>query len=321
VVRAGTGHGDIGRIESMTTPNGPTDEIAEAGGVMAAVDGSESADRALAWAVREAQARGVPLTIVHAYHWPSSGLGAMDAVGFLMDALEQDSRDILAAAEQRAREISPDVPVTTASRLGPPVPTLVGMAKGKELVVAGSRGLGGFTGLLLGSVGTGLVANAPCSVAIVRGDRMPAPGDPVVVGVDGAPTGEQVLTEGFRAAQRRGCPLVAVHSWQDPTADVRIARGRESAGDADSWQQAVSDALSERLAAVGAQFSSVHAEAITSQGRPAAALLEQAKTAQLVVVGTRGRGELKGMLLGSTSRAMVQHAACPVLVVRSAAAD
>lgn len=300
----------------MTTPSNPTDETGPAGGILAAVDGSESADRALAWAVREALARGTDLTIAHTYHWPSSGLGAMEAIGFLMDALEEDSKDIVAAAERRAHEIAPEVPVTTVSRLGPPVATIVELAKGKDLVVVGSRGLGGFTGLLLGSVGTGLVANAPCSVAVVRGERVPAPDDPVVVGVDGGGSSEAVLTEGFRAAQRRGCPLIAVQCWQDPSAEVRTALGREPVGEVESWRRAVADALAERLAAVGAQFPSVHAEALSTEGRPAPVLLEQAAIAQLVVVGTRGRGEFKGMLLGSTSRAMVQHAPCPVLVVR-----
>ena len=115
----------------------------------------------------------------------------------------------------------------TVSRQGPPVPTLVQLSRGRELVVVGSRGLGGFTGMLLGSVGTGLVANAPCPVAVVRGERTPDPGDPVLVGVDGSASAEAVLTEAFAAAQRRGCPLLAVHAWQDPTADLRTARGRD----------------------------------------------------------------------------------------------
>ncbi len=300
----------------MTTSSSATDSSGTGGGILAAVDGSESADRALAWAVREAQARGTSLTIAHTYHWPGTGMGAMEASGFLMDALEEDSRDIVATAQRRAHELAPEVPVSTESRLGPAVATLVGLAQDKDLVVVGSRGLGGFTGLLLGSVGTGLVANAPCSVAVVRGERVPAPDDPVVVGVDGAASGELVLAEGFRAAQRRGCPLLAVHCWQDPTADLRAARGRDPLTDAESWERTVSEALAERLASVGARFPSVRVESVTSRGRPAPVLLEHAASAQLVVVGTRGRGELKGMLLGSTSRAMVQHAPCPVLVVR-----
>jgi nucleotide-binding universal stress UspA family protein len=151
---------------------------------------------------------------------------------------------------------------------------------------------------------------------VVRGDRTPERTDPVVVGVDGTPTPDTVLREAFAAAQRRGCPLVALHAWQDPTADMRAARGRADGEQEESWQQSVSDALAERLAQVGAEFESVQVTAVTSPQRPAAALLEQAQSAQLVVVGTRGRGEITGLLLGSTSRAMVQHSPCPVIVVR-----
>jgi nucleotide-binding universal stress UspA family protein len=288
-----------------------------ASGVLVAVDGSEQAGRALAWAVREAGLRGRGLTIAHAYHWPSSGFSPVEAVGYLMDALEQDSAEIVAEAAKAARQLAPDLPVQTESRPGPPVAVLVELSHEHELAVVGSRGLGGFTGMLLGSVGTGLVANAACSVAVVRGEREPAADDPVVAGVDGSPAAEMVLTEAFRAAQRRDCPLIAVHGWQDPTTDVLTARGQQPDFDRDSWQRAAAQALSERLDLVGQQFPSVHADAVVDWGRPTRALLEQAHTAQLVVVGTRGRGELAGMLLGSTSRAMVQHAPCPVIVVRA----
>jgi nucleotide-binding universal stress UspA family protein len=298
----------------MTT----TEHTPASGGVLVAVDGSEQAGRALAWAVREAGLRGCGLTIAHAYHWPSSGFAAVDAVGYLMEALEQDSAEIVAEAAKTVQQLAPDLPVHTESRPGPPVAVLVELSHGREVAVVGSRGLGGFTGMLLGSVGTGLVANAACPVAVVRGEREPADDEPVVVGLDGSPSAETVLTEAFRAAQRRGCPLIAVHGWQDPTTDLLAARGRQSDFDRDSWQRAATQALSERLESVGRQFPTVHSDAVVDWGRPSRALLEQAKTAQLLVVGTRGRGELAGMLLGSTSRAMVQHAPCPVLVVRGA---
>lgn len=286
-------------------------------GVLVAVDGSPSAGQALRWAAREAQLRGCPLTIAHAYSWP--GAGAPEAMGYVMDALEKDSVQILATAADDARAVAPEVPVSTESRVGPAVPVLVGLADGAQLAVVGSRGLGGFSGLLLGSVGTGLTANAPCPVAVVRGEREPAADDPVVVGVDGTAAADAVLAEAFRAAQRRGVGLVAVHCWQDPTTDLLVAQGRERPDfDRDSWQQAAARALDERLALAGQRFGSVHTEAVVDWGRPPAVLLDQAQSAQLLVVGTRGRGEISSLILGSTSRAMVQHAPCPVIVVRDA---
>jgi nucleotide-binding universal stress UspA family protein len=280
-----------------------------AGGVLVAIDGSESSDRALAWAVAEAGGRGVPLTIVHCYYWPSTGLGAMDAVGFLMEGLEEDSREILAAAAKQAAELAPTTEIRTASRLSPPVPTIVEMSRGYELVVLGSRGLGGFKGMLLGSVSTGVVSSAQCPVAIVRGTEDIDPSAPVVVGVDSSPSGEAALDEAFAAARRRGCSVVAVHAWQPPTRHV-------SAEQEETWQQSIASELEAKVAEVSARFPGVPVEVVTHRDRPTAALLARAQSAQLLVVGTRGRSELKGVLLGSTSRAMVQHAPCPVLVVR-----
>lgn len=278
-------------------------------GILVAVDGSESSDRSLAWAVREAELRAVPLTITHCYYWPSTGLGAMEAIGFLMEGLAADSADVLAAAEKAARAQAPGVAVRVESRLGAPVASIVEISARYELVVIGSRGLGGFKGMLLGSVSTGVVANALADVVVVRGDQEIDPGAPVVVGVDASAAGQRALEAAFAAAERRGCPLHAVHAWQGPVVEADADQEHQ-------WQQQISDELVERVAAVAARHPSVQVESVTHRDRPAAALLARAQSAQLLVVGTRGRSEFKGMLLGSTSRAMVQHAPCPVMVVR-----
>lgn len=139
-----------------------------AGGVLAAVDGSPSAYWALEWAAKEAKMRQLPLIIAHVYHWPSSGLSAMDAIGFLMEELAADSQRILDTAASDAKEYAPEIEVHTVSELGPPVPTLLDLAVGRDLLVVGSRGLGGFKGLLLGSTSKALVTHAPCPVLVVR---------------------------------------------------------------------------------------------------------------------------------------------------------
>lgn len=281
-------------------------------GILVAVDGSESSDRSLAWAVTEAELRGVPLTITHCYYWPSTGLGAMEAIGFLMEGLAADSAEVLSAAEKFAREKAPGVEVHVESRLGAPVASIVELSPHYELVVIGSRGLGGFKGMLLGSVSTGVVANALSDVVVVRGDGdvdLRAMGAPVVVGVDPSPAGQRALVAAFEAAERRGCPLHAVHAWQGPAVEAGADQEHQ-------WQEKIAGELADQVTAVAARFPSVTVETLTHRDRPAAALLSRAQTAQLLVVGTRGRSELKGIMLGSTSRAMVQHAPCPVLVVR-----
>lgn len=283
--------------------------------VLVAVDGSESAARAIAWAAREAKARRAPLTIMHTYHWPSSGLGAMEAVGFLMDALAEDSAEIVAAAGAAATEAAPGVEVTTVSELGAAVPAIVAASKDAQLTVIGSRGLGGFTGLLLGSVSTGVVAAAQSPVVVLRGEDEPAADAPVLAGVDGDDATEAVLREAFAAADRARAPLLVLHAWTPPPAVVLTEAAIAAAQAQDAWHASIADDLAGRVAAVAADFPDVKVQTMTASGRPAVALLEQAKGARLVVVGSRGRGEFKSMLLGSTSRALTQHAPCPVLVV------
>lgn len=280
-------------------------------GVLVAVDGSEGSLKSLRWAAREAVSRGAGLTIAHCYYWPSSGLGAMDAIGFLMEGLAQDSADVLAAAATTAREIAPDLPVTTQSHLGAPVATIVELSKAFEVTVIGSRGLGGFKGMLLGSVSTGVVANALSSVVVVRGeDDLDADGSgaPIVVGVDPSEAGRLALAEAFAIADRRRCPLVAVHATQ--------VAGRITPDQEQAWQQSVAADLDAQIAPLKGRYPDVAVEPVIYRDRAAAALLARAQSARLVVVGTRGRSELKGVLLGSTSRALVQHAPCPVMVVR-----
>jgi nucleotide-binding universal stress UspA family protein len=281
------------------------------GGVLVAVDGSDSSERSLLWAAREAARRGSPLTVVHCYYWPSSGLGAMDAIGFLMDGLAKDSAEILSKAEAAVHREAPEVEVVVESHLGAPVATLVDMSSRFDLVVVGSRGLGGFKGMLLGSVSTGVVANALCAVVVVRGesDLEEDSVAPVVVGVDASQSGQAALAEAFAAAERFKCALVAVHAWQPPSAKV-------SGEQTEEWQKSAAAELQVQVAPLAARHPSVTVETVTYRDRPTAALLARAQTARLLVVGTRGRSEFTGMLLGSTSRALVQHSPCPVMVVR-----
>jgi nucleotide-binding universal stress UspA family protein len=281
------------------------------GGVLVAVDGSETSERSLLWAAREAARRGAPLTVVHCYYWPSSGLGAMDAIGFLMDGLAKDSAEILNTAESTVRRAIPDLDVHVESHLGAPVATIVDLTSRFDVVVVGSRGLGGFKGMLLGSVSTGVVANALCTAVVVRGETDLDSDDvaPVVVGVDASNSGQAALAEAFAAAERRSCALVVVHAWQAPSS-------RASAEQIEEWQRSAAADVATRVAPLAERHPSVAVQTVTFRDRPTAALLARAQTARLVVVGTRGRSELTGALLGSTSRAMVHHSPCPVMVVR-----
>jgi nucleotide-binding universal stress UspA family protein len=230
----------------------------------------------------------------------------------------QKARDEVAAAAVAAAGVVPGLAVEQEVVTGFPVPVLSAEATRARLVVLGDRGLGGFTGLLVGSVAVALSAHAPCPVVVVRGPTPGAPPPlegPVVVGIDGSPTSEAALAFAFEAADLRGVPLLAVHTWTDYQIESTMVAVLEGdAIDADEHRL-----LAERLAGWGEKYPDVRVQRLVTRYRPARTLLEQSAHAQLVVVGSRGRGGFAGMLLGSVSHAMLHHAGCPVAVVRPAA--
>jgi nucleotide-binding universal stress UspA family protein len=284
--------------------------------VVAGVDGSESALEAVRWAAREARRRRVPLRLVDAFVWTTThhlgdpGLGT----GYIK-VLRQNARDEVAAAAAAAVEVAPELVVEQDVVDGFPVPVLCGEAARAQLVVLGDRGLGGFTGLLAGSVAVALTTHAPCPVVVVRGptpDAPPPSDGPVVVGIDGSPTSEAALAFAFEAADLRGVPLLAVHTWTDYQIEstmVAVLEGEAIDGDERRL-------LAERLAGWGEKFPGVRVERLVTRHRPAATLIEHSAHAQLVVVGSRGRGGFAGLMLGSVSHALLHHATCPVAIVR-----
>ena len=285
--------------------------------VVAGVDGSECALDAVRWAAAEAALRRHPLRLVAAHAWLSGGLVGDPGLGVDPRVVMRDLvRGHLAAAAAAARAVAPDVPVEEVEAIGLPVPVLEAESSRAELLVLGDRGLGGFTGLLLGSVGVALTAHAACPVVVVRGPAPDRPGpraEPVVVGVDGSPAGEAAVAFAFEAAALRGVPLVAVHAWQDVLVDATMA----PLVDWDAVEAQEREVLAERLAGWGARYPDVEVRRLVVRDRPAHALVEESGRAQLVVVGSRGRGGVVGMLLGSVSQALLHHAACPVVVARS----
>lgn len=196
-------------------------------------------------------------------------------------------------------------------RFSAPVPTLAEASKKAEMVVVGDRGAGRVERALLGSVARGLLHHAHGPVAVIHaaGGQLPDAG-PVVVGVDGSPASEEAVKLAFDEASRRGAELVAVHAWYDLAAPPSIAQ---------HWLDRVESAeevLAERLAGWRDQYPDVTVRRRVVCDQPAKAMLEEARGAQLVIVGSHGRGGFKGMLLGSVSSEIAQSATVPVIVVR-----
>ncbi len=236
----------------------------------------------------------------------------------LFEALTSDGRQQLAAAETAIRQAHPGLDVDTDLRTEDPVPALVELSRDARLIAIGSRGLGGFQGMLAGSTAVALVARGHCPVAVIREqpEGVPPRYGPVVVGVDGSPTSEPALAMAFEEASLRDADLVAVHTWAEFASDTAYAYARQFFVDWEAVETRERELLAERLAGWQSRYPEILVRRVVTGGRPAGSLLKCAADAQLLVVGSRGRGVISGMLLGSTSHAMIHHAPCPLLVVR-----
>lgn len=283
--------------------------------VVVGVDGSTSSTRAVRWAADQAAMWGCPLRLVHAHVWPMihrpevAGLPA-DYRDVLLDL----GRGWLANAAQAATEVAPEIAVSTDLVVARAAQLLIEESAAARLVVVGSRGLGGFTGLMIGSTAVALAAHARCPLAVVRTpdeNQDPPSSGPVVLGVNGPPASEAAIGFAFEAASLRKAPLVALHAWSCAATPAYPPRYLWSVIEQDERRL-----LDERLHGWQQKFPDVRVDLVVTDGRPADGLLHAAEDAQLVVVGSRGRGGLGGLLLGSTSHALLHHAPCPVVVAR-----
>ncbi|MEV6715409.1 universal stress protein [Lentzea sp. NPDC051208] len=286
--------------------------------VVVGVDGSSSASHAVRWAAEEAARRGTNLVITHScmvvpVHAPHV---APSSEAFA-EAVYDHGRVVLAEATTVAKEAAPEVEATTELTSGGAAEQLVGRSASAQLVVLGSRGLGGFTGLLVGSIAVAVTTHALCPTIVVREpspDAVPDRDAPVVVGLDGSPSSDAALAFAFEAATLRGVAVHAVRTWWDLTAETAWQRGLTATNLA-SIEAAEQRLLAEQLAPCTTKYPDVPVHRSLTRDRPAHTLVEQSAKAQLVVVGTRGRGGFRGLLLGSTSQALIHHAHCPVAVV------
>lgn len=294
------------------------DQTAQPDPVVVGTDGSPSAMHAVRWAAREAELMDAPLSIVYAC--------SLDAVRVpagvplprpYHQAVLEIGQQFLTEATVAADKVGPDVAIRTRLSRGAAAPTLIGLSSAAQLIVVGSRGFGGFTGLLVGSTAVAVAARGHCPLVVVRGahlDAEPPIHGPVVVGVDGSPESDAAIELAFQAATLRGVPVMAVHAWMDTIVESAWQQATTSI----DWPRAAASQqhwLADQLAPHCAHHPNVEVHHHLVHYGPTHALLHEAAGAQLVVVGSRGRGGFRGLLLGSTSQALIHHSPCPVVVV------
>lgn len=313
----------------MTANNAPLDDTQRdapgAGAIVVGVDGSEQSYDALTWAAAEAARRDLDVEAVMSYAIPTFVATAMDAGYAALDdralrsGAEQVLREALAELERR-RAVGQPFKLVDADRVrayvetGDPSGTLLEYSHNAKLIVLGARGRGGFMGRLLGSVSSAVPPHAKCPTVVVPKGSLDREGvdDVVVVGVDGSERARLAMLDAAREAVARGCalrvvwalpPLTGTQAWVSAAIDQEavIAEMQEQVDAAAEWLRHY--------------FPELVVQTCVVEGIPGQVLVKQSEKARLLITGTRGRGGFTGLLLGSTSQAVLHHAKSPVLVV------
>ena len=267
------------------------------------VDGSDHSRTALQWAAAAGEAVGVPVRAVQSWIHPRSAVLPIGPVP--LSAEEMDEQALQAITAFATDTLGSSAAVTTDVLRGPPAGALLQTVTPDSVLVLGSRGLGGFAGLLLGSVSQECVEYASCPVVVVRTDRVVGDGDVILVGKDGSEGAQRALAWAHALASATGAALRAVHAWRVEVSErpPRVSdRLRSRAADAvQGWTQQVGDDI----------------DSDEMEGDPREVLVRAAErfAPALTVVGRRGAGGLRSMRLGSTANHLVRHSSTNVAVV------
>ncbi|MFM9372705.1 universal stress protein [Streptomyces sp. Da 82-17] len=285
--------------------------------VVVGVDGSDPGLLALDWAVAEAIRHGRPLRVVHASLWeryetavPSADDDRSEELGL--------AENILGSAVERARRLAPDLLVMGEIFAEDATTALLREGRDALVLVVGSRGRGGFAGLLLGSVGLAVAARAHGPVVVVRGEEqaVAARHRRVLLGVGDHDADSPAVRFAFREAAARGAELDAVRTWRRPAhhpVDHPLLTGESAV----YFEERAAKALDDALGAAVGEFPQVRLRRSTVEGPARKILTERSATADLLILGARRTPRPLGLQLGRTTHRALHHASCPVGVVPS----
>ena len=285
--------------------------------IVVGIDGSAGAKAALAWACEEARrAPGTKVVAVSSWMSPVSASSPW-VVGYdlLFDLTEVTAAELKSSVAEVMSDRFADIEVEERVVCGSPAGVLIGQGAVADMLVVGSRGLGGFKGLLLGSVSQQVITHAPCPTVVVpHREEQPAADytglRSIVVGLDGSPNSIAALRWAAGRAKGPETVLRGVYGWQaPPTAVAPIGTGMP-----DHFIKEAAAAVAGFIDAAGLP-SDVHVVPVSREGSPAKVLLMEGRQADLLVVGARGHEGFVGLLLGSVATAVAHHASCPVAVI------
>jgi nucleotide-binding universal stress UspA family protein len=280
------------------------------------VDGSAASYAAVGWTAQEATIRGLPVRLVHVVA-PTSMSSTEAPNSTITHEQEVKARHVIDQARRIVDGVQGEarLKVRVEIRYAGVLATLVDASRDAHMIVVGARGFDGFGWHMLGSVSAGLLHHAHCPVTIVRdpesAGREIHDDAPVVVGIDGSRASEAATALAFEEASRRRVPLVALHAWSDVGVFPILGM------DWHVYRDEGDEVLGERLAGWQEIYPDVQVHRRLVCDVPARWLVNESDSAQLVVLGSRGRGGFDGLHLGSVSSAVAQSARVPVIVVRS----
>ena len=281
--------------------------------VVVGVDGSPASDAAVRWAAREAMMRVLPIKLINVVA-PTLVSSAMAPNHTITQEEERQARQSLKQAQRIVEELAGEKPpdIHTQRQYAGVVPTLVDASNDAQMVVVGRSRRASGRGML-GSVSAGLLHHANCPVTVVPDPESAQHGicdAPVLVGIDGSTASEAAAALAFDEASRRGVPLLALQAWSDVGVFPILGM------DWRTYRDQGAELLGERLAGWQERYPDVQVHRRLVCDVPDRWLLDESKNAQLVVLGSGGRGGYAGMHLGSVTSAVVRSARVPVIVVR-----
>lgn len=300
----------------MSTDASTHDSPTPADAVVAALDGSHRDDAVIDWAAAEAAALSAPLHLVHAVDLgtPLSAYGELLTSPEIVDRVEQESTRVVTEARARVEAARPGLAVTTALPTGSPSGALLAAAEGARVLVVGSARKNRAERIVLGTTSLSVVAHAPCPVVLVPENASTSGDGRVVVGIDGSEHSRLAFRHALDAAALRGRTVTTVTSW-----NVEVENGVVVTEPGSPEWEAVDAryrAMAERtIAEARDAHPDITVEVQVRHGRAADSLVEVAEGADLLLVGSRGRGGFRGMLLGSVSQRVLALATCPVAVL------
>lgn len=292
---------------SNRQPISPTDRV------IVGVDGSPTSDLAVDVAADEAACRDTTLEILHALEWVELA-SADDRYGRELRANAQAVAD---NAGRRARARHPELDVVVSVELGNAIDLLEAASDRAALLVVGSRGFGGFKGLLMGSVSLPVASIARCPLLVVHPDHVAVPeGEalPIVVGVSDDEC-TPALEAAFAQAHARGLPLHAVHTWSYPVMVVAAVPATPELWSVEDWEKTALALLAAAVAPLREKYPDVAVTEMVVLDTPAHALVDRSEQAAMVVLAAHRRTARFGRNLGRVTHTVLHHSKAPVLLV------